>query len=142
MREIRESNPYTMSWSNVSDYFHPKTFFAIAKKCSAPSNTIHYLYSMYWEKSCFGTSIYDTLPTDRKYIVERSNNCINATYKKYGLNEYLALPTFTDAINSGSFVLHFEQYENWCKKFFACGSFKNPSQWRCERYFFDPIKLI
>jgi hypothetical protein len=30
MQEIRENNPYTMSWSNMCDYYHPKTFFAIA----------------------------------------------------------------------------------------------------------------
>jgi hypothetical protein len=59
MSEIRESNPYTISWSNVSDYYHPKTFFAIARKCSAPSNTVHYLYSMNWTQTCYGTSIFE-----------------------------------------------------------------------------------
>lgn len=42
--EIRALEPFTMSWSNVSDYLAPRDFHDLARACSAPEDTVHFGY--------------------------------------------------------------------------------------------------
>ena len=83
--EIFESKPSTIFWSNLSDYHHPKTFFAIAKQCSAPTKTVHYLHTMNWVQTCYGTMIFEVQPKNRKEILEISKETINKAYQSCGL---------------------------------------------------------
>ena len=85
IREIFESKPSTIFWSNLSDYHHPKTFFAIAKQCSAPTKTVHYLHTMNWVQTCYGTMIFEVQPKNRKEILEISKETINKAYQSCGL---------------------------------------------------------
>lgn len=48
LEEIRALKPWTMSWSNVADYCSPDDYFAMARRCSRPKDTVHYLHSMNW----------------------------------------------------------------------------------------------
>jgi hypothetical protein len=59
--EIRALQPYTMSWSNVCEHYHPADFHAMAKACSAPEDTVHYLHSMNWVMQVKGASCIDFL---------------------------------------------------------------------------------
>ena len=59
--EIHTLQPYTMSWSNVCDYMHPADFHALARGCSAPKETVHYLHSMNWTIEVKGASCIEHL---------------------------------------------------------------------------------
>jgi hypothetical protein len=59
--EIRALQPYTMSWSNVCDYYHPAEFHSMARACSAPNDTVHYLHTMNWVQETKGASCIDLL---------------------------------------------------------------------------------
>jgi hypothetical protein len=41
---IRSLEPYTISWSNVSDYMHPADFHKLAQAVSAPEDTVHFMH--------------------------------------------------------------------------------------------------
>jgi hypothetical protein len=56
--EIKEMQPYIISWSNVVDYFLPKNFHAIAKQMSGP-DTVHFLHSCNWTTRVYGTDVFD-----------------------------------------------------------------------------------
>jgi hypothetical protein len=119
LREIRESKPTSIFWSNVSDYYHPKTFFNIAKQCSMVKNTYHTLNSMNWNMTCFGTMIFDVETQKRKGLVDSGNSIISLLYEACEYKQYFALPPISNPINISSFVLTLGLREAWCKKFFA-----------------------
>ena len=48
LEEIDALQPWTMSWSNVGDYYSPAAFFAMARRCSREEDTVHYMHSMNW----------------------------------------------------------------------------------------------
>ena len=48
LEEINALQPWTMSWSNVADYYSPAVFFAMARHCSREKDTVHYMHSMNW----------------------------------------------------------------------------------------------
>ena len=57
--DIAARKPWTMSWSNVLDYFDYSDFHDMARKCSVHGDTIHFGYSMNWIVDVFGTNIID-----------------------------------------------------------------------------------
>ena len=58
LREIRDSNPFTVSWSNVVDYLSPQEFHSVAKEISGP-DTVHIAHSCNWTTRVFGTDVMD-----------------------------------------------------------------------------------
>lgn len=56
---IRSLKPYSMSWSNVCDYIEPETFHTMARACSAPEQTVHFLHSMNWIQDVKGAFYMD-----------------------------------------------------------------------------------
>ena len=58
VKEISALNPGSISWSNVCDYFSPREFHSLARKCSGKKTT-HYAYSMNWPQRVHGTSYVD-----------------------------------------------------------------------------------
>jgi tetratricopeptide (TPR) repeat protein len=59
VRAVAAMQPYTMSWSNVCDYFSFADFHALARACSAAKDTVHYAYSMNWPLRVKGASSLD-----------------------------------------------------------------------------------
>jgi len=58
--QIAQMRPWTMSWSNVSDYFpDPAAFHACASSCSRDCGTTHHMYSMNWRFSVSGAFAMD-----------------------------------------------------------------------------------
>ncbi len=119
LQEIRESKPSSIFWSNIADYYHPKTFFNIAKQCSMVKNTYHFLNSMNWNMTCFGTMIFDVDPQARLFFVQNGESIISKCYEFYGYTQYFTSPPISNPINISSFALTFGQREAWSKKFFA-----------------------
>lgn len=55
---IKALTPWTLSWSNVPDYYHPRDFHAMARACSADANTVHRSHSMNWVMVGWGAWLY------------------------------------------------------------------------------------
>ena len=80
---IRALQPYSISWSNVGDYFSPKEFHTMAKACSAPADTVHYLHTMNWVRDIMGSCYMDFLlcysGPDRSKASACIDNCAGCT---------------------------------------------------------------
>ncbi|KAF1783645.1 Tetratricopeptide-like helical domain [Phytophthora cactorum] len=48
LSQIAALRPYTISWSNVLDYFLPDDFHDLARRCSVHGDCMYYGYSMNW----------------------------------------------------------------------------------------------
>ena len=57
--EIASLRPWTMTWSNVSDYYKTREFHSIARACSVNGDTLHFAYSMNWSTNVVGSHIID-----------------------------------------------------------------------------------
>ena len=58
--QIVALSPWTMNWSNVSDYCKTSKFHSIARACcSINRDTMHFAYSMNWTTDVAGTHIID-----------------------------------------------------------------------------------
>lgn len=82
INEIKRTNPYLVSWSNICDYIDPKEFHAIARRISGP-DTVHYLHSCNWAQRVYGTDIYDINQSVRLFYycigllrIERSHSLL------------------------------------------------------------------
>lgn len=120
--EISALEPYTMSWSNVCDYFHPRDFFAIARRCSAKGKTTHYAYSMNWVQGMYGTNVLDYDPKLRENIVTQGQEIITKFTYLQNLKYYCRLPLIDNQINVASVYLERKYYESWIELFFSHGS--------------------
>ena len=58
IKEVKEMDPFIVSWSNIIDYIEPSSFHTIAKEISG-LNTIHYVHSCNWTSRVYGTDIFD-----------------------------------------------------------------------------------
>jgi len=58
IKEVKEMDPFIVSWSNIIDYIEPSSIHAIAKEISG-HNTIHYVHSCNWTSRVYGTDILD-----------------------------------------------------------------------------------
>ncbi|CAG8644024.1 9701_t:CDS:2, partial [Diversispora eburnea] len=56
LSSIRQLDPWTMSWSNICDYFYPNNFHKLLKACSG-NDTIHAMTSMNWITEVYGAHI-------------------------------------------------------------------------------------
>jgi|EP00966_Prymnesium_polylepis_P048069 hypothetical protein len=69
--EIAALKPWTMSWSNVCDYYQADEFHRIARACSIHGDTIHFAYSMNWSNNVFGSHIIDVIARGRSQVVKQ-----------------------------------------------------------------------
>lgn len=56
---VASKRPWTMSWSNISDYMLYDKFHDLARSCSRHEDTIHFGYSMNWTGGVHGTCLID-----------------------------------------------------------------------------------
>ncbi|KAL7578497.1 hypothetical protein ACA910_011561 [Epithemia clementina (nom. ined.)] len=122
--EIAAMKPWTMSWSNLPDYFDYKEFHRMARRCSIHGDTIHLGYSMNWSIEVMGTNILDfardkSQTEARRQILDKTNEVVELVYKDFGWETYFRLPPPTNPINTTSnFMLEPAQYRLWAKYFF------------------------
>jgi hypothetical protein len=74
-REIARMQPFTMSWSNVCDYYSPSQFHEMAKACSGVEDTVHYGYSMNWPSRVKGACWCVSAGIDVRALVAQALMC-------------------------------------------------------------------
>ena len=115
MASISALKPFTMSWSNVSDYVSMRDFHAMARACSGPggADTIHYGYSMNWPLVVKGASVLDWMlmeperpegakpnPKSPLQLFQKGALAvIDASYAVCGCKPYLLFPPPEDMRN-------------------------------------------
>jgi len=128
---VASQTPWTISWSNVLDYFDHASFHTLARECSINGDTIHFGYSMNWSRNVFGTNIIDFTGENftalRKGILEGSNQNAANTYTLFGWDRYLRLPPPQNPINTtSSYFLEYVHFKDWCDYFFDIGRVSGP----------------
>jgi hypothetical protein len=102
IRAVAATEPYFISWSNISDYMDPQTFHSIAKRMSGP-DTVHYMHSCNWTQRVYGTDVYDVNSKVRLHhfaagllIVENYHGwLLEGLAKKQGVYHFRDLCTLT-----------------------------------------------
>ena len=117
VKEIAAEHPWTISWSNVLDYFNAERFHAIARECSAFGDTIHFGYSMNWSCGVRGTNIMDfcgpECETTRNAVIDMANESLSGMYHSLGWQHRFRLPPPENPYNTTSFSLECALYQKW-----------------------------
>jgi hypothetical protein len=127
VREIHNLRAYTMSWSNVCDYFHIVEFHRLARQCSASDDTIHFAYTMNWTLDVYGAQVLeyqvsggsDPSNIERlKQIIKDGKLYVAEIYKTLKLESYLLAPPIDNAKNTCGYLLASSLYDAYMEKFF------------------------
>ena len=124
IEEIRALNPWTISWSNVCDYFKSSEFHRMARDCSG-EDTLHFAYSMNWPKRVFGASVLDYDFGTREggeyldLLVETANQSAQDLYRTMGFEGWMHGPPVGDARNLANSTLYVAFKDNWIEYFFS-----------------------
>ncbi|KAL4086145.1 hypothetical protein PRIC1_014767 [Phytophthora ramorum] len=136
LERIATMRPDTISWSNVLDYFLPKDFHDLARRCSTYGGCVHYGYSMNWSTQVFGASIIDYGVGDNKQAIDAiidsalgfpselmglSLPSSVTMFKVAGLDKLLYLPFREHPLNSTGYVLAQMFNEEWIEHFMTEG---------------------
>ncbi|KAF1789362.1 Tetratricopeptide-like helical domain [Phytophthora cactorum] len=122
VKAIAALRPYTISWSNVLDYFLPDDFHDLARRCSVHGDCMYYGYSMNWTTQVFGASIIDYDPDESKQLINSTLNTalgfpnspssssssptsLHEVFKMLGLDKLVSLPFREHPLNSTGYVL-------------------------------------
>lgn len=136
LSRIAMMRPYTISWSNVLDYFLPEDFHALARRCSKYGDCMHYGYSMNWPTQVFGASIIDYDPADCKQLIDTTldtalgfdtssgSSSVPSSmelFKMMGLDKLVVLPFREHPLNSTGFALAHVYKQHWIDHFMKKG---------------------
>ena len=104
--QIAALHPWTISWSNVLDYFDDTKFHQIARACSIHGDTIHFGCSMNWPGRTFGTCLLDMhSASSRADIIRASREAQKQHLTLFGLADRLRHPLPGNPLNStGDFL--------------------------------------
>ncbi|CAD7972452.1 unnamed protein product [Amoebophrya sp. A25] len=131
LKSIADLHPYTVSWSNVIDYFSLQDFHTLARRCSSPlGDTVHYGYSMNWVADVFGTCVSD-YATDMFFpqkhgeatpqVQEILNMCLGKPAKEIAkmtrFEKLLTVPYFDTPLNICGHRLAQLCHDDWAKHF-------------------------
>ncbi|KAG2511691.1 hypothetical protein JM16_008167 [Phytophthora kernoviae] len=132
LARIAMMRPYTISWSNVLDYFLPEDFHDLARRCSMHGDCMHYGYSMNWTTQVFGASIIDYDPKSCKAFIDKmldtvlgfSNRSVSpfdqplvSMMKAMGMDKLVTLPFREHPLNSTGYMLAETYKKNWIDHF-------------------------
>ncbi|KAK9804206.1 hypothetical protein WJX72_001253 [[Myrmecia] bisecta] len=131
---IRSVKPYSISWSNVCDYYSPKAFHAMAKACSAPEDTVHYLHTMNWVRDVKGSCHLDYMmaynrPDLTKFMLEDmlkgAQDAIQDMYQVQGFTQLLHCPPVANPRNVIDYCLTCSCYKAWVDAFFTAADLED-----------------
>ncbi|GBC07966.1 hypothetical protein RclHR1_07820001 [Rhizophagus clarus] len=78
LSSIRKLDPWTMSWSNICDYFYAQDFHRMLRECSG-NETVHVMTSMNWITEVFGAHIMEYESQYRREIFDNAQKTISMT---------------------------------------------------------------
>ncbi|MEW5312491.1 MAG: hypothetical protein WDW38_004122 [Sanguina aurantia] len=122
LARIRRLSPWTMSWSNVPDYLKPADFHEMARACSAPEDTIHYLHSMNWVRDVKGSCFMDCKAGRPKEAWQQMlgltlkvarEELLPGTFAHFGWDKYLLCPPVDNPRNLIDLVLTGRSHQVW-----------------------------
>jgi hypothetical protein len=76
LSSIRRLNPWTMSWSNICDYFVVHDFHRLLRACSG-NDTVHAMSSMNWYTEVFGAHIMEYKSSSRREILANAQKMVS-----------------------------------------------------------------
>jgi hypothetical protein len=131
LARIAAMRPYTISWSNVLDYFLPEDFHDLARRCSIHGDCMHYGYSMNWPTQVFGASIIDYDPVEHKQLIDTTldtalgfsteSGSSNELFQMMGMDKLLIMPLREHPLNSTGYVLAHAFKKYWIDHFLTTG---------------------
>jgi hypothetical protein len=96
---IAALHPWTMTWSNVSDYYKMSEFHSIARACSVNGNTIHFAYSMNWTTDVAGSHIIDYDTEQRKKLFKMGDKAMEGLYQTLDFKSVFRYPPPENPMN-------------------------------------------
>ena len=145
VEEISALNPTSISWSNVCDYFNPKEFHSLARKCSG-RQTLHFAYSMNWPQRVFGTNVidyeYKTKEGGEFYdqLVKITTDGVGQLYEQLKCEDLLHYPPVGDSRSIAHSSLLGWMKDFWVEYFFSkdvSGIENKEQQVRVDKTFFS-----
>lgn len=115
LQEIKGLDPYTIDWSNLVDYTHPKVFHVMAQACSS-DETIHYAHSMNWLQRVVGAMILDYQSDKRRDMLRMMREGWRDVLEAMG-GEYLAQDSYCHPYNLSVNFLKGAMFDSWLKAF-------------------------
>ena len=120
IEQIAAMQPWTMSWSNVADYYKASDFHRIARACSINGDTMHFAYSMNWSTDVSGAHILDySQPEARASIFEAGNESMTRMYTLFDWKSTLRFPPPQNPMNIADHGLALHYKKAWSKHWFA-----------------------
>jgi hypothetical protein len=120
--EIAAEKPWTMSWSNLVDYFCYEEFHEMARKCSQHGDTIHFGYSMNWVQNVQGTFLIDYAGAShsklRGELIDASYQAMKEAYQSFAWEKRIRLPLPHNPMNGVGTLLLIQHYNSWSQYFF------------------------
>ncbi|OWZ09022.1 hypothetical protein PHMEG_00018340 [Phytophthora megakarya] len=145
---IAVMRPYTISWSNVLDYFLPEDFHDLARRCSMFGDCMHYGYSMNWSTQVFGMSLLDYDYDNQKPLIDavldsalgfkNTSTCLPCSLSDFcrgmGLDELVTLPFRENPLNLTGYVLAQGLKQSWIDHFKDKGQLTTKAATRLEPF--------
>eukprot|EP01034_Spumella_vulgaris_P035759 gene35759-44095_t len=139
LREISALKPSSISWSNVCDYFQPRDFHAVARRCSAPTKTVHHAYSMNWPYRVYGVQLYeyqvqcgihDPSKIALKNVISLAKGYVTLQYNNMNLTNHMHSPPIDHIQNVTCHALGNAWHQKYVEAFF---DFSEDQKNRLER---------
>jgi hypothetical protein len=118
LASIRQLDPWTMSWSNICDYFYAQDFHKLLRACSG-DDTVHVMTSMNWITEVFGAHIMEYEGKYRREIFNNAQKTISMTGKLKDPSGYFRYDkVITHPYNIGDIGATSMVIESWKNYFF------------------------
>jgi hypothetical protein len=143
VQQIAAMQPWTMSWSNVADYYKASEFHRLARACSIHGDTMHFAYSMNWSTDVSGAHLLDySQPEARAGIFAAGNEALTRMYSLFDWNGTLRCPPPQNPMNIADHGLALHYKNAWSKHWFAVAQREGPCQvGNLESSFLEPSDL-
>ncbi|RHZ47791.1 hypothetical protein Glove_567g18 [Diversispora epigaea] len=118
LSSIRQLDPWTMSWSNICDYFYPNDFHKLLKACSG-NDTIHAMSSMNWITEVYGAHIKEYDNSIRRKILINAHKLLSKVGKIMDPSGYFRNTKIIEhPFNLGDLIAVMTVKDNWKDYFF------------------------
>jgi len=126
--QIAALNPWTITWSNVSDYYKTSEFHSIARACSVNGDTLHFAYSMNWSTDVAGSHIIDYAAVNRKELFETGYKAMEKLYHGLDFKGVFRYPPPENPMNIADQALAMLWHRKWIDNFFTNARHDGPCQ--------------